>query len=198
VRLRRAGDRPRRDVAFGIVILLAACAVAAPAAYWLFVREEKVPTSGPSMFPTLRGEQALDVDFEAYEDAEPRRGEIVALQGPAGTDTGSCTGGFDPRSACGTPATEYSDQFLIKRVVAGPGDTIAFARDGRAILNGERLAEPYVRPCRGFHRCGLPRPVTVPRDHFYVLGDNRPNSGDSREWGPVAAEAIDGRVLLEN
>jgi signal peptidase I len=195
-RPRRGG--PRRDLAFGVVVLLAVCAIAGPAAFWLFGRDERVPSYGPSMLPTLRGTSPLDVDFDAYQGASPRRGQIVALQGPAETGTGLCPGGLRRRSPCPTPSTEYGDLFLIKRVVAGPGDTIAIARDGRAILNGRRLAERYVRPCRPVDLCALPRPIRVPGGHFFVLGDNRRNSTDSREWGPVQEAAIDGRVMLDN
>jgi signal peptidase I len=190
--------RPRRDRALGVVIVLTALAILAPGAFWFFGRDERLPSYGPSMLPTLRGSEPLEIDFEAYDRRAPRLEEIVALQGPEQAATSGCSGERDPRSPCGTPSGTYGDEFLIKRIVAGPGDSIAIGSDGRAIRNGMRLAEPYVRRCRRADRCALPRPITVPPDHYFVLGDNRRNSTDSRYWGPVPLSAVDGRVLLDN
>jgi signal peptidase I len=195
---RRRGTGRPRDLAVVVVAVLTACAVLVPAGFWLFGRDERVPTYGPSMRPTLRGAEPLKIDFEAYDRATPRLEDIVALQGPEAAATSGCAGPDRPRSPCATPSGTYGDEFLIKRIVAGPGDTIAIARDGRAIRNGRRLPEPYVRRCRPADWCALPRPITVPPGHYFVLGDNRRNSTDSRYWGPVPLSALDGRVELEN
>jgi signal peptidase I len=186
--------RRPRDRALGVVVVLTAGAVLVPAGFWLFGRDDRLPTYGPSMRPTLRGSEPVEIDFEAYDRAAPRLEDIVVLQGPESTALSGCRGGRGRRSPCGRPAGTYGEEFLIKRIVAGPGDTIAVARDGRVIRNGKRLAEPYIRRCLPFHRCALPRPITVPQDHYFVLGDNRPNSTDSRWWGPVPRFALDGRV----
>jgi signal peptidase I len=79
------------------------------------------------------------------------------------------------------------------RVVAGPGDEVA-VEGGRTVLNGDRVDEPYVKPCPRKLGCELPAAVTVPDGHFYVLGDNRAAAKDSRFWGPVPLEAILGSV----
>jgi signal peptidase I len=186
--------RRPRDWALGVVVVLTACAVLLPAGFWLFGRDDRIPSYGPSMLPTLRGSEPLDIDFEAYDRAAPSLEDIVALQGPRSTSITGCRGGRRPLSPCGTPAGTYGEMFLIKRIVAGPGDTIAVARDGRVIRNGTPLPEPYVRRCVRFDRCAMPRPITVPAGHYFVLGDNRPNSTDSRYWGPVPRFALDGRV----
>jgi signal peptidase I len=180
-----------------VVAILAACAVLGPAAFWFFGRDEKVPTYGPSMLPTIGGADPLEIDFDAYDRARPRLEDIVALQGPQEAATLECAA---PRSGspCAAPAGRYGGEFLIKRIVAGPGDRIAIGKDGRAIRNGERLAELYVRPCRVRDLCALPRAAAVPPGHYFVLGDNRPNSTDSRYWGPVPLSAIEGRVMLGN
>ena len=187
-----------KDRLFWFLVVLTVLAVAGPAAYWLFGPEDRLYTYGPSMNPTMRGIDEVNVDFEAYDRARPRAADIVALQGPPEEDIWSCA--VRPRrgSACDTPPSSYTGEFLIKRVVAEPGDRLAVARDGRVILNGRRLAEPYVRPCDARHACWRPRPIRIPAGHYYVMGDNRPNSTDSRIWGPVALSAIDGRVRLEN
>jgi signal peptidase I len=180
-----------------VVGLLTACAVLGPAAFWVFGRDEKVPSYGPSMLPTLRGVEPVNIDFDAYDRRAPRLEDIVALQGPPVAAMAVCA---QPRrgSPCGTPAGEYGGEHLIKRIVAGPGDTIAIARDGRAIRNGARLEESYIRPCRRLDGCALPRPATIPPGHWFVMGDNRRNSTDSRFWGPVPHSALEGRVVVGN
>lgn len=192
---RRSRGAGKRDVALIVVAVLTAGAVLAPAAFWLFARDDRVPTSGPSMRPTLEGSEPLEIDFDAYDRSPPVLGQIVALQGPARLRTHGCVEGR-LGSPCPTPAPSFGGPFLIKRVVAGPGDAIAIARDGHAIVDGRRLAEPYVRPCRPVDRCSLPRPISIPSDHFFVLGDNRRNSTDSRVWGPVPLDALEGEVAL--
>ena len=76
-------------------------------------------------------------------------------------------------------------------MVAGPGDEIA-VRNGHVILNGERQEEPFAAPCGGSSGCDLPDPITVPEDHYFMMGDNRGASDDSRFWGPVPEEWIIG------
>jgi signal peptidase I len=83
---------------------------------------------------------------------------------------------------------------LVKRVIGVPGDEVAIAR-GQVWINGQRLDEPYVHglptDCTRF--CG---PRVLGPDQYYMMGDNRPQSGDSRSFGPVAEDEIIGRVVL--
>jgi signal peptidase I len=103
-----------------------------------------------------------------------------------------CGGGEPPRgAACARPTEEQADVNFIKRVVAGPGDRLAI-RDGRVILNGERQQEDFIRPCGGGGDCSFPREITVPADHYFMMGDNRGESDDSRYWGPVPRDWIIG------
>jgi signal peptidase I len=82
---------------------------------------------------------------------------------------------------------------FIKRVVGLPGDTIALRR-GRVIRNGA-VETLDIKPCRsGNAGCDFPQPITVPPGHYFVAGDNRAASDDSRYWGPVPLRAILGRV----
>jgi signal peptidase I len=180
-----------------VVVVLTFCALALPLAYWLLAPDDRIYTYGPSMDPTMRGVDEVDVDFEAYERARPRVGEIIAFQGPPDGEIETCAKRPARGSPCATPPSSFTGLFLIKRVVAEPGDRVAIAGDGGVIRNGRRVAEPYARRCTA-RRCALPRPITVPAGHYFVLGDNRPNSLDSRVWGPVMLSAIDGRVALEN
>jgi signal peptidase I len=83
---------------------------------------------------------------------------------------------------------------VIKRVVAVPGDSVAFTPNGNLVLNGQQQEEPYILECPG--GCGLPVPAVVPSDHYFLAGDNRPESSDSRFWGAVPREAIDGQVAV--
>jgi signal peptidase I len=83
---------------------------------------------------------------------------------------------------------------LIKRVIGLPGDTISF-RDGAVLVNGVALDEPYVNgvytSCNSF--C---EPSTLAPDSYFVMGDNRINSLDSRSFGPVSSDEIIGRVVM--
>ena len=81
---------------------------------------------------------------------------------------------------------------FIKRVVAGPGDRVAF-RQGLVIRNGPAVAEPYARRCTD-RQCELPTAITVPPGTWFLAGDNRGESDDSRFWGPVPTKAVTGIV----
>jgi signal peptidase I len=83
---------------------------------------------------------------------------------------------------------------FIKRVVAGPGDTIAVV-GGHAIRNGRTEADPYIAPCSAGSDCSFPTALTLTSGEYYMLGDNRGVSDDSRFWGPVPAAWIIGTVV---
>lgn len=87
----------------------------------------------------------------------------------------------------------------IKRVIGLPGERIEI-RDGRVYINGILLDEPYLQglqtTCRPSDSCGQGRAVVVPPGTVYVLGDNRPNSSDSREWEALPLDRIIGKAWL--
>ena len=135
---------------------------------------------GSSMIPGLHEDEYLLVDKMVYWDVPllaegdgyfvhpPRSGEGIVFRFPL------------------DPARNF-----VKRVIGVPGDTIAIER-GVVFLNGEALDEPYVtRP-----DMGNLDPVLVPPDSFFVLGDNRRASDDSRSWGMVPAENVIGRAWV--
>lgn len=92
------------------------------------------------------------------------------------------------------PDQERRQDPLIKRVIATPGDRLEI-RDGAVFVNGQPLDEPYVHDLETlcYTPCGL---VQLGADEYYMLGDNRPNSRDSRSFGPVRLDQIIGRVVL--
>jgi signal peptidase I len=95
---------------------------------------------------------------------------------------------------CGVPTAQPSSQELIKRVVGRPGDRIAI-RNGHVIRNGAPVSEPYAEPCGGGPLCTFPEAIVVPRGDYFMLGDNRGESDDSRFWGPVPKSWMLGKVV---
>ena len=152
-----------------------------------------------SMENTLRVGDRVVVNKLAYRfGGSPHRGDVIVFDG---------TGSFaqDPpaenpvlallRRAGGLvglaqPAgTDY-----VKRVIGVGGDRVTCCdRQGRLSVNGHPVDEPYAATCQG-DRCDL-RTFTVPADHYFMMGDNRGDSSDSRFWGPVARDEMIGRAF---
>jgi signal peptidase I len=157
------------------------------------VKEFKV-TSG-SMEPTFQVGQRV----AAEASHTPQVGDIVVFHPPTGaraTDPvcGSAGQGEGSSQPCDAPVPQESSRVFVKRVVAGPGDLISIV-DGHAVRNGVRASEPYIAPCEAGSACSFPASVRVPPGEYYVLGDNRGASDDSRFWGPVPAGWIIGTVV---
>lgn len=148
------------------------------------------------MEPTLDVGQRVLVNRFLYHFTDPSIGDIVVFHPPAGADRGTeCGVAQDPREACPKPTAAESSQNFIKRIVAGPGDTLA-VRNGHPVVNGvEKSDEPYTLPCGSASACNLPKPITIPPDHYFMMGDNRGASDDSRFWGPVPRDWIIGKAF---
>lgn len=183
---RRIGRRVAALVVLGIACL------------WLGVRTNVsyFRVTSDSMLPTLKVGERVAVDRGART---PKIGDIVVFHPPAGARPvdpvcGSEGEGAGYAQPCGEPSPVESQAVYIKRVVAGPGDTIAIV-DGHALRDGVALDEPYVAPCGGATGCSFSTAVKVPPGDYYVLGDNRGVSDDSRYWGPVPSSWIIGTAV---
>jgi signal peptidase I len=89
---------------------------------------------------------------------------------------------------------QRSNQTFVKRVVGLPGDTIA-VHDGHVIRNGRATREPFTAACGASTECNLD-PITVPKGEYFLMGDNRGESNDSRYWGPVPRDWIIGEAIV--
>jgi len=151
------------------------------------------------MVPTLDiGQRVLVNRASERLGGDPEVGDIVVFHPPKGSDDDTC-GNADQRDgeACDRPTKQRSDVNFIKRVVAGPGDTLA-VEEGHVILNGKRQKESFVNDtCEGDlgRGCNMRRPIKVPADHWFMMGDNRGESDDSRFWGPVPRDWIIGNAF---
>ena len=84
---------------------------------------------------------------------------------------------------------------FVKRIVAGPGDTLSI-EDGLPIVDGEAVEADHIAECGNGLGCDLPKEITIPPDHYFMMGDNSGASDDSRFWGPVPSDWIIGKVVL--
>jgi signal peptidase I len=125
---------------------------------------------GQSMQPTLEDQDRLIVNKLAYRLHAPQIGDIVMLYYP-----------FDP------------DKALVKRIVAGPGDTVRSVA-GRVYRNDVLISDESIP--EGFRTTDSWGPQIVSPGHYFVLGDHRNNSSDSREWGLVPRKYIVGKIEL--
>ena len=133
---------------------------------------QTVQVVGVSMVPTLNDSQLYVLNRWVFYFRPPYRNDVVVLRDP--TDKG----------------------FAVKRVIGLSGDQI-FLNDGKVYVNGQRLEEPYLAP--GTPTFPYPgrneRLITLGKDQFFVLGDNRNNSADSRTYGPVPRRSISGLIV---
>ncbi len=131
---------------------------------------KSVQVDGISMYPTLHNSQFVIVDKLAYVFSNPQRGDIIVFEYPL------------------NHSVDY-----IKRVIGIPGDTITINADGTVLVNGVQLNEPYI------NNMGNPygaEKITLGPNQYFVLGDNRQESSDSRDWGTVNRSLIIGQAKI--
>jgi len=162
------------------------------------VKPYQIPS--PSMEPTLvPGERVLVNRLSYTLGGEPSVGDVVVFHPPAGADGGNpreCGVDRRPDEPCPEGTSERSDQNFIKRIVAGPGDTL-YVENGHPVVNGVKQEdEPFILPCGGGPDCNLQEAIEIPPDQYFMMGDNRGSSDDSRYWGPVPEEWIIGKAFF--
>ena len=131
---------------------------------------------GPSMEETFHNHDYLIIDRLTYRFGEPQRGDVIVFNSPAS-----------------------KGNTLIKRVIGLPGDTVTVSDTGVMIANADNpkgfvLSESYITPENLGGASG--QTVTLAPDHYFVMGDNRAVSSDSRSWGTLPGSNIVGRVML--
>ena len=140
--------------------------------YLLIMRPHKI--KGQSMHPNFPDSEYLLTEKVTYYLRDPERGDVVVFTPPVSEDE------------------------FIKRVIGLPGETVML-RDGRVYINDALLDEPYLaadlRTDEGqFLQEGESH--LVPEGQYFVMGDNRPHSSDSRAWGPIFKKPISGRAWV--
>ncbi len=157
------------------------------------IKTYKIPSEG--MKPTLElGDRVV------ARKADGKVGEIITFHPPVTAvelQDDPCAAPRPANQSCAVAAEEKANVSFVSRIVAGPGDRVAI-RNGQVILNG--------RPQTGGSRCEedlssraeceLPKPITVPDDHFFIVSDNRGGALDSRSWGPLPKEWVTGHVVF--
>ena len=167
-----------------VVIVVVALGLALAIQAWI-VKPYRIPSG--SMEPTLAVGQRVLVNRIGTHFNKPHVGEIAVFHPPEGAKQEECGDGthITPGGApCAKPESKEAGENFIKRVVAGPGDTIKII-EGHVIRNGKREKDSYIRPCPGVSECNFPVAIKVPAGHWFMMGDNRGESDDSRFWGPV-------------
>jgi len=122
-----------------------------------------------SMEPTLYETDRVFINRLTYRFSSPHRGDIIILVDPMGSQ----------------------DDF-VKRVIALPGEVISI-ENGKILINEKLIKEPYLGSDRSIDNMG---PIRVPPNEYFVMGDNRSVSMDSRRFGPIAKQGILGKVVV--
>jgi signal peptidase I len=183
-----------------VVIVALALGLALAIQAWV-VKPYQIPSG--SMEPTLDVGQRVLVNRFIYHFHEPQIGDIIVFHPPAGAESSSECGvlvhdeqPIESGMACPKPTPEESGQTFIKRIVAVGGDTLS-VKEGHPVVNGvEKTDEPYIDPCGSAAVCNLPQAIKIPKGYFFMMGDNRGASDDSRYWGPVPKAWLIGEAFF--
>jgi signal peptidase I len=184
-----------------VVIVLVALGLALGIQAFI-VKPYRIPSG--SMEPTLAVGQRVLVDRIGMHFSSPHVGEIAVFHPPKDAQKEVC--GPAPHivklgaAACAEPELEQSNVNFIKRIVAGPGDEI-YIKEGhvfrKAAGKSAFVAEQdsYIRPCGSSPECSFLTHIKIPAGHWFMMGDNRGESDDSRFWGPVPTTWVIGEAI---
>lgn len=195
---RKAREKSTGGSLLELALIVAVALGLALAIQAFVVKPYRIPSE--SMVPTLDVGERVLVNRVGARFGTPSLGDVVVFHPPTGAEASAgsqCGAQPKPGAACDRPTSSRADVSFIKRIVGGPGDTIA-VRNGRVIRNGKPTDEPYISDtCTGDAGagCSFPNPITIPPDHYFMMGDNRGESDDSRFWGPVPESWIIGEAF---
>jgi signal peptidase I len=185
--------------AIELVVIVAVALGLALGIQAFLVKPYKIPSG--SMEPTLAINQRVLVDRIGMHLFSLHVGDIIVFHPPkdytscADPNEGESSAGAANARACDVPQTHASSETFIKRLVGLPGDRLSIV-DGHVIRNGVPEKDSYIIRCSGNPTCQFPATITVPKGYYYMMGDNRPNSEDSRFWGPVPRAWIIGKAFF--
>jgi signal peptidase I len=202
----RIARKRSRSAVGSIVELVVIIAVALGLALGIqafIVKPYRIPSG--SMEPTLSIGQRVLVNRIGMNFSNPGVGDMVVFHPPRDAEQQIC--GPAPHvvkpggAACAAPEPWQSSVNFIKRVVAGPGDEIYISEGhvyrkpaGKTAFTRE--SDSYIKPCpAGNPECNFPTPIKIPPGHYFMMGDNRGESDDSRFWGPVPTSWIIGTAF---
>ena len=198
-RTRQARSKSPISSALELIVIIAVALGLALLIQAFVVKPYKIPSG--SMEPTLAVGQRVLVDRIGTDFSEPHVGEIAVFHPPKNAEQQVCgpvahvvrPGG----AACSEPEPTDSSVNFIKRIVAGPGDEI-YIREGHVFRRAHgtgsfvREHDSYIKACGPSAECNFPIPIKIPPGHWFMMGDNRGESDDSRFWGPVPTSWIIG------
>ncbi|HET8673685.1 MAG TPA: signal peptidase I [Thermoleophilaceae bacterium] len=193
-----AKSKQKKGATGSIIELVGIVAVALALALGIqafIIKPYRIPSG--SMEPTLTIGQRVLVDRVSNHFTSYHRGDIVVFKPPKGADSVVQCGvpNKPPDEPCPKPTPQKSQTNFIKRIVGLPGDRLS-VRAGHVYIDGRELKEPYIRPSSDCPICNEPRAITIPPGHFFMMGDNRGESDDSRDWGPVPKQWIIGKAFF--
>lgn len=151
-----------------------------------------------SMTPTiLDGERVFINRLVRTFNMEIKRGDIITLEAPGGiVEDEQIAKYYDVKGLFNKfeyYVLEVTKKSYIKRVIGLPGEEV-YISNGKVYINGEKLDEPYLKEGLETPRKGMFYDVKVPEGYVFVMGDNRENSADSRDFGCIPLNKIEGRV----
>ncbi len=188
--MKRPGLSPRRGLARDVLEIVALIVII----YTLVnLSTARAIVEGPSMQPNFYTGQLVIVNRFAYYFSGPARGDVVVLNNPSDSCKDIARSKAVIELPFLTPSTSNGQcEDLIKRVIGLPGETIEI-EDGRVFVNDNMIEEPYIRE---FCDRGCDGKWTLGPEQYFVLGDNRRNSYDSHQFGPINRHLIVGQAWI--